>query len=324
MCTAVSFTSGDHYFGRNLDLEYHYHEQVTVTPRRYPFRFRMTGALENHYAMIGMAMVDKGYPLYYEATNEAGLSIAGLHFPGNAVYHKPAQGKTNLASFEVIPWLLGKYETVTQVRQALANIQIVDTAYSDNLPPSPLHWMISDKKESIVLECMADGLHIYDNSVGVLTNNPPFPYHMYRLADYMGLSRETAVNRFCKQLELSPYSHGLGAFGLPGDLSSSSRFVRAAYIKLNSACDSSENASVSQFFHILSGVAQRKGMVVARDEMYEYTVYSSCCNTTKGIYYYTTYENSQITAVDMRKCDLGGQEVISFPLVQTQQIRREN
>ena len=324
MCTAVSFTSGDHYFGRNLDLEYHYHEQVTVTPRGYPFRFRMAGTLENHYAMIGMAMVDKGYPLYYEATNEAGLSIAGLHFPGNAVYHKPVQSKTNLASFEVIPWLLGKYETAAQVRQALTNIQIVDTAYSDDLPPSPLHWMISDKNESFVLECMEDALHIYDDPVGVLTNNPPFPYHMYRMADYMGLSRETAVNRFCKQLELSPYSHGLAAFGLPGDLSSSSRFVRAAYIKLNSVCDTSENASISQFFHILSGVAQRKGMVVARDEMYEYTVYSSCCNTTKGIYYYTTYENSQITAVDMRKCDLGGKEVMSFPLVQTQQIRREN
>lgn len=324
MCTAVSFTSGDHYFGRNLDLEYHYHEQVAVTPRGYPLGFRSGEVLQNHYAMIGMAMVDKGYPLYYDATNEAGLSVAGLHFPGNAVYHKPQAGKTNMASFEMIPFLLGKYESVSQVRKALENIQITDTAYSDGLPPSPLHWLVSDKEESIVLECMADGLHIYDDPVGVLTNNPPFPYHMYRMADYMGLSRETAINSFSEDVKITPYSHGLAAFGLPGDLSSSSRFVRAAYIKLNSVCDSSENASISQFFHILNGVAQRKGMVVARDEMYEYTVYSSCCNTSKGVYYYTTYENSQITAVDMHKCDLQSTEVISFPLVQTQQIRYEN
>lgn len=324
MCTAVSFTSGDHYFGRNLDLEYHYHEQVVVTPRNYPFIFRMAGALKSHYAMIGMAMVDKGYPLYYEATNEAGLSIAGLHFPGNTVYHKHKGGKINLASFEVIPWLLAKYETIAQVRQALTQVQIVDSAYSADLPPTPLHWMICDKAEAVVLECMADGLHIYDDPVGVLTNNPPFPYHMYRMADFMGLSRESVVNTFSEDLKIAPYSHGLAAFGLPGDLSSSSRFVRAAYIKLNSVCDTSESASISQFFHILSGVAQRKGMVAVKDEMYEYTVYSSCCNTSKGIYYYTTYENSQITAVDMHKCDLDAERITAFPLVITQQIHREN
>ncbi len=324
MCTAISFHTKDHYFGRNLDLEYHYHEQVTVTPRNYPFNFRKEGILESHYAMIGMATVDKGYPLYYEASNEKGLSMAGLNFPGNAVYHAPVGGKANIAPFELIPWLLGKYETVAQVRVALQNMEIINIPYSDQFPLSPLHWLICDSRESITLECIADGIHVYNNPVGVLANNPPFPYHMYRLSDFMGLSRNVAENRFAKGLELKPHSLGLGSYGLPGDLSSPSRFVRAAYIKLNSVCGDSEKESVSQFFHILSGVAQRKGMAIAHGELCEYTVYSSCCNTSKGIYYYTTYENSQITAVDMHKCDLDSQKVIPFPLVLEQQIRYEN
>ncbi len=324
MCTAISFQTDNHYFGRNLDLEYHFQEQVTVTPRHYPFIFRKEGILDNHYAMIGMATVDNGYPLYYEATNERGLNIAGLNFPGNAVYHTPVAGKTNIAPFELIPWLLAKYETVAQVRQALKSIEIVNIAYSQEYPLSPLHWLISDRVESITLECMQDGLHVYNNPVGVLTNDPPFPYHMYRLSDFMGLSRNIAENRFAKGLALKPHSLGLGSFGLPGDLSSPSRFVRAAYIKLNSLCGNSEMESVSQFFHILSGVAQRKGMAIAHGDLCEYTIYSCCCNTSKGIYYYTTYENSQITAVDMHKSDLDGSNVIAYPLVLKQQIHYEN
>ncbi len=324
MCTAISFKTADHYFGRNLDLEYHYQEEVTITPRNYPFHFRKECSMNRHYAMIGMATVDSGYPLYYEATNERGLSMAGLNFPGNAAYREPVKGKVNLAPFELIPWLLGKYETVAQAKNALENIQIVNIPYSDHFPLSPLHWIISDQDQSITLEAVEEGIRVYDNPVGVLTNNPPFPYHMYRLTDFMGLSRNVAENRFAEGLELKPHSLGLGSYGLPGDLSSPSRFVRAAYIKLNSVCAESETESVTQFFHILGGVAQRKGMAISHGELWEYTVYSSCCNTSKGIYYYTTYENSQITAVDMHRCDLDSELVKAYPLVTAQQLRREN
>ena len=86
MCTAISYRTKHHYFGRNLDLERGYGESVVVTPRNFPFQFRFLGNLEEHYAMIGMAAIVDGYPLYFEATNEKGLSIAGLHFPKNTFY----------------------------------------------------------------------------------------------------------------------------------------------------------------------------------------------------------------------------------------------
>lgn len=324
MCTAISFSTADHYFGRNLDLDYAYQEHVTVTPRNYPFHFRMGRALRSHYAMIGMATVSQGYPLYYEATNEKGLSIAGLHFPKIAVYRPWQDGMLNLAPYELIPWLLGQYETVSQVLTVLKNINIWNEPFSQEFPLAPLHWLISDRDCSITLEPMEDGLKIYENAVGVLTNNPPFDYQMYHLANYMNLTRNPPENRFCDSVPLTPYCLGLGAMGLPGDLSSSSRFVRAAFTKLNSLCGHTESESVSQFFHILGSVAQQKGLVRVEDDQYEFTRYSSCCNTVKGIYYYTAYENSQITAVNMHRCRLDGAELDIFPIAATQQIRYIN
>ena len=112
--------------------------------------------------------------------------------------------------------------------------------------------------------------------------------------------------------------------GRPGDLSSASRFVRAAFTKLHAHAGESESESISQFFHILGSVAQQRGCVRLEDGSYEFTIYSSCCNTCKGIYYYTTYENSQITAVDMHREDLDGSTLISYPLILDQQILAQN
>lgn len=323
MCTAVTYKTKNHYFGRNLDLEYSYHETVTVVPRNYPFEFRMAGAVKSHYAMIGMAFVADGYPLYYDATNEKGLSMAGLNFPDNAFYGEPAEGKDNISPFELIPWILGKCADVGEAKALLERINIVNIDFSPELPLSPLHWMISDRNASVAVEAVRDGLKIYDNPVGVLTNNPTFDYHMINLTNYMHLTPHAPENRLSAALDLKRYSRAMGAIGLPGDLSSASRFVRAAYTKLNSACDETEASSVGQFFHILNSVAMPRGSVIENGK-YEITIYSSCCNTDKGVYYYTTYDNSRITGVDMHRENLDGAELISHPLIRDQQIVIQN
>lgn len=324
MCTAVSFTTKDHYFGRNLDLEYSYIETVAITPRNYPLHFRHKETIHKHYAMIGMAYVHEGYPLYYEATNEKGLSIAGLNFPGNADY-KPIQNeKDNITPFEFIPWILSQCATLTDARILLNQINLLNENYSGQLPLSPLHWLISDKKASLTVESVKDGLKIYENSVGVLTNNPTFDMQLFHLNNYMQLSSHEPENHFSQKLDLTKYSRGLGALGMPGDWSSQSRFVKAVFTKMNSVCESTEESSVSQFFHILNSVEHQRGCVVLGKELYEITIYSCCCNTDKGIYYYKTYDNSQITAVDMYKENLDGNTVISYPLVKKQQILWQN
>ena len=306
MCTAITYKTKDHYFGRNLDLERGYGERVVITPRNFPFCFRYAPPLDAHYAMIGMAAVADDYPLYFEATNEKGLSMAGLNFPRNAVYGAYTEGKTNLAPFELIPYLLGAYATVREVRDALADICVVDCPYSEDLPVTPLHWLIADGVKAIVLECTKDGARVYDNPYGVLTNNPPFDYHLHNLQNYAALHEGAAENRLSPALPSENYSLGMGALGLPGDFSSASRFGRAVFVKEKSVSDGSEVASVNQFFHILRAVSMPKGCVQTPSGEYEYTRYSSCCNTDTGFYYYTTYENATPRRVAMREFALDG------------------
>ena len=324
MCTAISFTTKDHYFGRNLDLEYSYIETVTITPRNYPLLFRKKESLNTHYAMIGIAYVHNGYPLYYDATNEMGLSMAGLNFPGNADYKPEISEKDNITPFEFIPWILGQCSTVKDAKVLLDKINLLEEHYNNKLPLSPLHWMISDRESSITVESVKDGLKIYENPVGVLTNNPTFDMQLFHLNNYMNLSPQKPENRFSDKVKLTRYSNGMGALGMPGDWSSQSRFVKTAFTKLNSVCGTSEEESVSQFFHILGSVEHQRGCVDMGNNLYEITLYSSCCNTDKGIYYYRTYENSQITAVDMFRENLDKNKVITYPLIKKQQIKWQN
>ncbi len=258
MCTAATYQTKDFYFGRTLDYEFSYGDEIVITPRNYQFDFRHRESLQSHYAMIGMAHVVGNDPLYYDAFNEKGLAMAGLNFVGNASYYD-----------------------------------------------------------------VEDGMHVYENKVGVLTNNPPFNIQMFLLNQYMGLSPKQPENLFAKDIELNAYSRGMGAIGLPGDLSSSSRFAKVAFTKLHSVSGNSEAESVSQFFHILGSVDQQRGCCDVNGK-YEITLYTSCCNAQKGIYYYTTYDNHQISAVDMTKEDLDSTELIKYEVIQGEHIFMQN
>lgn len=314
MCTAISYQTKHHYFGRNLDLERGYGEKVVITPRNYPFHFRHIGIMDCHYAMIGMAAIADNYPLYFDATNEKGLSIAGLNFPNNAQYYPVKNDAVNIASFELVPYILGVCKNVQEVTESLENINITNVNFSDNLPVSPLHWLIGDKERSITLECTKTGLHVYDNPFGVLTNNPPFSYHMINISNFMSLNNGSADNRFSREIPMENYSLGMGAIGLPGDFSSASRFVKAVFVKENSSCKEDETASVNQFFHILASVAMPKGCVMTPSGEFEYTRYSCCCNMDTLTYYFSTYENSTIRKVKMEEEAMVGKQLIDFPI----------
>lgn len=323
MCTAATYKTEDFYFGRTLDYEFSYGDEVTVTPRNYPFVFRNAGTLKNHYAMIGMACVQDGCPLYYDAVNEKGLGMAGLNFVGNADYKGIIKGKDNIAQFEFIPWILAQCASVREARTLIEKINLCNTRFSDKLPLAELHWIISDRDESLTVESVKDGIKVYNNPVGVLTNNPPFNEQMFNLNNYMHLSPKNPENTFSNSLPLKAYSRGMGALGLPGDLSSQSRFVRVAFTKMNSVSGDSESESVSQFFHILGSVDQQRGCCDVGGK-YEITIYTSCCNADKGIYYYTAYENHQITAVNMYRENLDGEELVRYPLICEEQINYQN
>ena len=311
MCTAVCYRSNATYFGRNMDLCRGYGESVVITPRSYRINMRCEKPLMSHYAMVGMATVIDEFPLYYEATNEKGVSMAGLNFPENAAYYHLEEGKSNVTPFELIPWILGQCSCISEAQTLIEKTNLVNISFSEHLPLSPLHWMISDKKRSIVVEPLRDGLKIYDDPFDVLTNNPPFEYHSMNVSNYMGLCTGRVISQFKESLPMKNYSLGLGALGLPGDYSSASRFVRALFVKENSVLEHNERSSVNQFFHILSSVAMPKGCVRS-EEGFEYTQYSSCCNADAGIYYYVTYDDPKIRAVNMHEVDLERSHLFTY------------
>ena len=285
MCTSITYNSLNHYFGRNLDLEYHYDEKVTICPHYYKFYFSNQGIVVHNYAIIGMAYVVNNYPLFYDAVNEKGLAMAGLRFPDNAAYADKKDGMFNIAPYEFIPWILRQCKNIQEVLVILKNTNIVNENFSDELPATPMHWMISDRTGSITVEMVKEGMKIYQNKVGVLTNSPTFEEQMNNLNNYTRL---------------------------PGDYSSVSRFVKAAYVKRKSVDAGTEKAGVNQFFHVLNTVEIPKGCVKTEDGKVQYTIYSSCCDLDEIVYYYTTYDNKELTAIHLFDNKLDGSELITF------------
>ena len=274
--------------------------------------------------MIGIGIVSDDYPLYFDATNEKGVSIAGLNFPDYAKYYKCKSGFDNIAPFELIPWILSQCKDILEVKKLLLKINIINENFKENMPLTPLHWIIADKLSSITLETTAEGMKIYDNPVGVLTNNPTFDMQMFNLNNYMSITKGVPKNSFSDKLNLSVYSNGMGGLGLPGDLSSASRFVKASFTKLNSVTPDTEYGSISQFFHILGSVYQERGCVEVKKGLYEITRYSSCCNTDEGIFYYKTYNNNRLSAVDMNKENLDINKLITYKITDKEDIFFQN
>ena len=324
MCTAATYRTDDFYMGRTLDYEFSYGEEITVMPRNFPLSFRHGGGTDRHYAIIGMAHVADGYPMYYDAVNEKGLGMAGLNFAASARYSEPEDGKQNVAQFEFIPWVLSQFASLGQARSAIEKINLVGTTYDSRYPAAKMHWIIADKSGAIPVEPTEGGLKIYDNAPGVLTNEPPFDMQLFNLNNYMRLSPKQPENSFSDALDLGTYSRGMGGLGLPGDLSSMSRFVRAAFTKLNSLSGSGEAESVGQFFHILGSVEQVRGCCEVAQDKYEITIYTSCFNADKGVYYYTTYNNRRITAVDMHRENLDSDSLARYPMLDKEDVLRQN
>ena len=313
MCTAISDTLSHHLFGRTLDLECSYGESAVITPRAFPLEFLCENALTRHHAIIGIAHVCDGTPLYYDAVNEAGLAIAALNFPSCAVYHPRKANKNNIASFELITWILGGCESVDEAAKLLKNTNILPDSFSDTLPATPLHWLIADKRRAVTVESVSAGLEIYENPFGVLTNAPAFPYHTLNVSNYMQVGASPPENRIYPKAEISPYSRGIGALGLPGDFSSPSRFVRAVFAKAHTVCESNAD-EISRFFHVMDTVSQPLGCALTEDGRPISTVYTCCADTENCVYYFTTYACRRIRAVSLAHTDINSSTLTAVPI----------
>ena len=293
MCTCLFIKSRKSYFGRNMDIHYFFNEKVIFVPRKYPITYKKIKTNDNHYSIIGIGTNIKGYPFFADAINEKGLSIAGLNFLNNAKYFSFQEEKINITPYELPLFLLSACKNIKEVKELLYNINLLNNNFSKDIPLAELHFMVSDKNESIVIESTVDGLKIFDNKYGVLTNNPEFTYHINNLQNYLNLTIKDPISK-----DINPISYGQGLIGLPGDYSSMSRFIKIYFLQKNIYL-SKENQNINQFFYCLDSVLMPKGLVkVGRD--YEYTRYSVCYDLIDKILHIKTYENRCIRKYEIK------------------------
>lgn len=324
MCTAIRMKGADAYFGRNLDLNAQFGQKVVLTPRNYRFSFARGEAMPSHYAILGIATPIDGYPLYADALNERGLAIAGLNYPGNAKYSKTEEGKVDVSPFELIPYILSRFASVKEARGFLNGLNLVDIPFSKDVPLASLHWMLADENESLVIESDEGGLHVYDNPYDVLTNNPPFPFHRENMKRYRLLSDQQGEAGFAKDIDLTPFSVGFGSMFLPGDYSSSSRFVKACFLAKHALLGESEAERQRNFFRLLFSLSFPLGAVLNPDSTYERTIYSSCMNLSKKSYCYISENGDVPHLVRISDFNLDGNSLFVGPLLEEEATKAQS
>ena len=279
MCTAISDGA---IFGRTLDLEYSLGEEIIKTEKGHKFTFIHEGEVISSHEIRGCGIIKNGTSLYYDAANDVGLAMAALNFPNSAKYGIAEKKARTLASFEVIPAVLAICHDLDSAVKYLSDTAISDDSFSEDLPASSLHWMIADKTGCVVLESVEDGIHIYENPYGILTNEPDFPFHKANIARYIHLTKEPPKNTLCPDISLPYLSHGLGAVGLPGDNSSPSRFIRAFYNLKNTLPEEKRGEKINRFFHIAATVSQPNGTSYTPGGKPIKTVYTVCYDLENG------------------------------------------
>lgn len=318
MCTGVRFSdsAGGMYLGRNLDWSEGYGERVVATPAtaEIPRAFERPGDAAVGHAVIGMGIIAGGVPLYFDCGNDAGLAIAGLNFPQSACYAPdPVEGAVNVAAYEFPYWVARNFSSLAEVREALQEVVIVARSVSPQLPVASLHWLIGDATGSIVVEYMADGLHVWENDVDVLTNEPDFGWQRTNLRNYlMATDAEQEKSRW-GGVELAPFGAGMGAQGIPGDYSGPARFVRAAFVNTHYPAQSDEWSNVVRMFRTLGAVAVPDGCARMAAGGFEKTLYTSCFSAASMTYYHATYDNPQIVAYPLSSVDCSGTEAVIVP-----------
>ena len=329
MCTGLALETKDglHLFGRNMDIEYSFNQSIIFIPRNFKCVNKSNKKeLTTKYAVLGMGTIFDDYPTFADGMNEKGLGCAGLNFPVYVSYSKEdIEGKTNIPVYNFLLWVLANFSSVEEVKEALKNANIVDIPISENIPNTTLHWMISDiTGKSIVVEQTKEKLNVLDNNIGVLTNSPTFDWHVANLNQYVSLRYNQVPEFKLGDQSLTALGQGTGLVGLPGDFTPASRFVRVAFLRDAMIKNDKDSIDLIEFFHILNNVAMVRGSTRTIEEKSDLTQYTSCMCLEKGIYYYNTYENNQINAIDMNKENLDGNEIKTYKYNKTLSINHVN
>ncbi|ELA94217.1 linear amide C-N hydrolase [Enterococcus faecium] len=337
-CSGLSWESEDkkHFWGRNFDFNRIASDsKITFIPSGTPF-YTCGTAIENNlnqdtktiskFAVIGIgSLILKSTPTFFEGMNEKGLMGGQLYYRKLAKYQdQVTKGTLPLQPIFVVTYLLSTCATIEEIVHKLNHeVTLVNQPVLENLPT--VHWMFTDKTgESIVVESDKNGLHIYRQTMGILTNSPTYNWHCTNLLNYSNIHNEDSTGIRLNNIKLDTSFSGNGAFGLPGDFSSPSRFIRLAFLKNYSPRGKDEIEAITYMLHLLKNVQFPMGIVdVGEDNTittyddkvnpFDYTIYTAVMCAESLHFYWTTYYNMRIQCVDMKKL-LNQHKFVQFEL----------
>ena len=329
MCTAMTLKTKDnhHFFGRNLDVPQSYGQHVLTVPRQ--FKWKNTSNQTPHtatYACVGMGIVLANHPLLFDAVNEAGLAGAGLNFTRYAQFSDTAiQNQENVSSADFLYWALSQFSTVKSLKKALEVVVLTSIPAIPGLEVVKLHWIFTDLTgQSIVVEYMEDGMHVHDNPVGVLTNDPTFDWHLTNLKHYATLTSQSPQTVMMGDLSVTPFGSGTGRFGIPADGTPASRFISTVFYRDHVEVSEGEVSGVSALLEVLDRVVIPKGAEVNADQEKNFTLYQSAMCQESRTYYYADYHNRRLNAVRLTEQAASAKTITRFDYLATQDINFQN
>lgn len=273
-------------------------DTLILNPDKTGFTYKTT------YGFAGANGLDM--PIVFDGVNTEGLYFGAFYFAGDAIYKELTHENQNRAvsSEELGNWILGQFRSVDEVKAALPSIDVVGTYVDVIDSEAPFHYSVVDATgAAIVIEFTDKGLQIYDNTVNVVTNNPTFDWHKTNLRNFVGLQPANRLAITVGSQELKPFGQGSGMVGLPGDMSSPTRFVRATAFVNSAAKPETESEAVFSAFHILNNFDIPVGAIrenESDDALKDYTVWTSAVDTRNSVYYYKTYITQAVESVSVR------------------------
>lgn len=326
-CTSfrIGTSDGGTVYGRTMEFAFKLDSSAMVIPR--DFKLATTGAdgkpgmaWTGKYAAVGLNAL--GVTALVDGMNEKGLAGGILYFPDYAGYADPAKADPakSLAPWDVLTWALTNFATVAEVKAALEGISIVGVVQPAMGIAPPVHYTLHDASgASVVIEPVDGVLKIYDNALGVMTNSPPFDWHLANLRNYVKLSPVNAPALEIGGQKFSPLGQGSGMLGVPGDTTPPSRFVRALGYTLAAEKKPSGIESVRLAEHILNNFDIPAGWIQQKqdgtaEEPLEYTQWSTVADLTNLQYYVKTYDDQVLRGIDLKSFDLDAKALVSTPL----------
>jgi choloylglycine hydrolase len=325
MWFTLAATDGSIMVSRTMEFGVPLNYKIVVSPRNMSFQSQAPNGKnglgwKTRYGFVG----------YYGAgpegavadgMNEVGLTVGGLWFEPNTKYQEVKTGEESKALSLLLtgPWILGNFSSVDEVRRELRNVVIFGDFVKELGVVPPLHLAVSDATGKMIVIEFEDGkLNIYDAPLGILTNAPKFPWHMTNLRQYIGMTNATPARGVLDNEKLYPTGHGSGMFGVPGDMTPPSRFVRLALVakSVERQPDVEKNLNLAQ--HIVNSFDISKGLIIEKASdgkvtNSETTQFATFKDLTNRIMYQRTYENLEVTKIDLKKLDFGGSKLKYIP-----------